>query len=90
MTDDIKTEIKKYIISEFSKITYRDEFEITDNSFLYSNLCLDIMDILSVIIQIEDKFSIHIDENKINLYDDMTVDEFCDLICGSKKDFKND
>lgn len=81
MTDDIKTEIKKYVILEFSKITYRDKFEITDNSFLYSNLCLDIMDILSVIIQIEDKFGIHIDEDKIDLYNDMTIGEFCNLIC---------
>lgn len=81
MTDDIRNEIKKYIISEFSKITYRDESDITDNSFLYSNLCLDMLDILSIIIQIENEFGIHIDEDKIDLYNDMTIGEFCNLIC---------
>lgn len=90
MCDNINQKIRKYLISEFSKITYMDKSNISGGSFLYSGLCLDIIDVYSIIIQIENKFCIHVDENNIDLCNDMTVDEFCDLICGEKKDFDND
>lgn len=85
MLNNINDEIKKYIVSQFSKITYIDECEIKDNSFLYSNLCLDMLDILSIIIQIENEFGIHVDENEIDLYNDMTVNDFCSLILENLK-----
>lgn len=80
MIFDIKNDIKKYIISEFSKITYIDECEIKDNSFLYSNLSLDMLDILSIIIQVENKFGIYVDEDKIDLYNDISLHDFIDMI----------
>lgn len=77
LNNNIKSEIKKYLISRISNITYIDKERIDGDSFLYGNLCMDMIDVLSLIIDIENEFCIHIDDN-IDIQSDMNIDRFCD------------
>ena len=84
LNSNTRREIKKYLISRISEITYIDKERIVGESFLYRNLCLDMIDVMSLLIDIENKFFIHVDDN-IDLQYDMSLDQLCDEIMKNSK-----
>lgn len=84
LNSNTKREIKKYLISRISEITYIDKERINGESFLYRNLCMDIIDAMSLLIDIENKFYVHVDDN-IDLQYDMSLDQLCDEIMKNSK-----
>lgn len=84
LNSNTKREIKKYLISRISEITYIDKERISGESFLYRNLCMDIIDAMSLLIDIENKFYVHVDDN-IDLQYDMSLDQLCDEIMKNSK-----
>lgn len=84
LNSNTKREIKKYLISRISEITYIDKERINGESFLYRSLCMDIIDAMSLLIDIENKFYVHVDDN-IDLQYDMSLDQLCDEIMKNSK-----
>lgn len=74
---DIKSLIN-FVIEEIKKIK---NFNGDDSLFIYKDLDLEYIDVLSIILYVEAKFSIHVQDNiEIALNKDMTIRDLCDNI----------